>query len=137
VLNYIEKISLAELWKLGAWPWIDKKIKNSEHFKKCMQMAHVGTPNSEALQAQNRAAEWPWTLTMEAWRLKIESLRSCVADPDPKPDPSDPYVFGPCGSGSRFVSQNGSGSRSFYHQTKIVRKTLIPTVLTSFFYFYL
>ncbi len=38
-----------------------------------------------------------------------------VADPDP--DPSDPYVFGPPGSGS------------FYNQAKIVRKTLIPTAL--------
>ncbi len=36
--------------------------------------------------------------------------------PDPNPDP-DPDVFGPPGSGY------------FYHQAKIVRKTLIPTVL--------
>ena len=41
------------------------------------------------------------------------ALGSSVADPDP----SDPYIFGPPGSGS------------FYHQSKIVRKTLIPTVL--------
>jgi hypothetical protein len=34
-----------------------------------------------------------------------------------------------CGSGSQ------SGSRSFYHQAKIVRKTLIPTVLWLFFDF--
>ncbi len=41
--------------------------------------------------------------------------------------PSDPYVFGPPGSGS--ISQRyGSRSRSFYHQAKIARKTLIPTV---------
>jgi hypothetical protein len=40
-------------------------------------------------------------------------LYSSVADPDPQ----DPYVFGPPGSGS------------FYSQAKIVRKTLIPTVL--------
>jgi hypothetical protein len=40
-----------------------------------------------------------------------------VADPDP--NPSDPYVSGP----------QGSGSGSFYHQAKIVSKTLIPTVL--------
>jgi hypothetical protein len=40
-----------------------------------------------------------------------------VADPDP-------YVLGPPGS----VSQRyGSGSGSFYHQAKVVRKTLIPT----------
>jgi hypothetical protein len=31
----------------------------------------------------------------------------------------DPYVFGPI----------GSGSRALYHQAKIVRKTLVPTVL--------
>jgi hypothetical protein len=36
-----------------------------------------------------------------------------VPDPDPNPDP---HVFGPFGSGS------------FYH-AKIVRKTLIPTIL--------
>jgi hypothetical protein len=41
-----------------------------------------------------------------------------VADPDPNPDL---YVFGPPGS--------GYGFGSFYHQAKIVRKTLIPTVL--------
>jgi hypothetical protein len=42
-----------------------------------------------------------------------------VADPDP-------YVFGP--PGSRSIRQrNGSGS--FYHQEKIVIKTLNPTVL--------
>jgi hypothetical protein len=36
--------------------------------------------------------------------------------------------FGPPGSGSGSISQR-YGSGSFYHQTKIVRKTLIPTVL--------
>jgi hypothetical protein len=45
----------------------------------------------------------------------------------PDPDPG-PHVFGPPGSG--FTSQMyGSGSGSFYRQAKIVRKTLIPTVL--------
>jgi hypothetical protein len=35
------------------------------------------------------------------------------------PDPSDPHVFGPPGSGS--ISQRyGSGSGSFYHHAKIV-----------------
>jgi hypothetical protein len=58
--------------------------------------------------------------------------KSSVADPDPNQDldPSDPYVFGPPGSGSGSTRQNfGSGSVSSYHQAKIVRKTLIPTVL--------
>jgi hypothetical protein len=45
-------------------------------------------------------------------------------------DPPDPHVFGPPGSESGFTSQwYGSGSESFYHQAKIIRKTLIPTVL--------
>jgi hypothetical protein len=49
-----------------------------------------------------------------------------VADPDP----SDPYFFGPPGSGSRSASQRyGSGFGSFYHQEKMVKKTLIFTVL--------
>ncbi len=57
---------------------------------------------------------------------------SSVADPDTNPDPDlpDPHVFGPPGSGSispRYGS--GSGSGSFYHHAKIVRKTLIPTIL--------
>jgi hypothetical protein len=51
-----------------------------------------------------------------------------VADPNPIPDsdPPDPHVFGPPGSGS--ISQR-YGSGSFYHLAKIVRKTLIPTIL--------
>ncbi len=51
---------------------------------------------------------------------------------DPNPDPPDPHVFGPPGSGSisqRYGSGSGSGSGSFYHQAKKVRKTLIPTAL--------
>jgi hypothetical protein len=42
-------------------------------------------------------------------------------------DPLDPYVFGPPGSGS-FSQTYGSGSGSFHHKAKIVRKTLIPNV---------
>ncbi len=48
----------------------------------------------------------------------------------------DPHVFGPPGSVStsqRYGSGSGSGSSSrsgsFYHHEKIVRKTLIPTIL--------
>jgi hypothetical protein len=40
-------------------------------------------------------------------------------DPNPDPDPPVPRVFGP----------PGSGSGSFYHLAKIIRKTLISTVL--------
>ncbi len=46
--------------------------------------------------------------------------------PDQNPDPPDPHVFGPPESGS--TSQR-YGSGSFYHQAKLVRKTLIPTAL--------
>ena len=53
---------------------------------------------------------------------------SSVADPNPNLDSPDPHVFGPPGSGS--ISQRyGPGSGSFYHQAKIVRKTLIPIAL--------
>jgi hypothetical protein len=47
-------------------------------------------------------------------------VKFSVADPDRNrdPDPSDPYVFG----------SHGSGTGSFYHQAKIVRKASIPTV---------
>ncbi len=71
-----------------------------------------------------------------------------VADPDPNPDPPDPRVFGPPGSGAGSISQkygcgsgcgsgfgSGSGSGSFYHSSKIVRKTLISTVLWLLFDF--
>jgi hypothetical protein len=45
------------------------------------------------------------------------NLIGSVADPVPNPEPR---VFGPSGSGS------------FYHKAKIVRKTLISTVLCDF-----
>jgi hypothetical protein len=57
---------------------------------------------------------------------------SSVADPEPDPDP---HVFGPPGSGSTshmYGSGSCSGSGSFYHRAKIVRKTLIPTIFDSF-----
>ncbi len=58
-----------------------------------------------------------------ASRLHTTKLVNSVAGPNP--DPSDPYVFGP----------SGSGSGSFYHQAKVVRKTCIPTVLLLLFDF--
>jgi hypothetical protein len=63
------------------------------------------------------------------YRSCLSGLQSSsVADPDPP----DPHVFGPPGSGSGSISQRYgpvSGSGSFYHQAKKVRKTLIPTAL--------
>jgi hypothetical protein len=55
----------------------------------------------------------------------IKTADGSVADPDPNPDPDppDPHVFGPPVSGS------------FYHIAKLVRKTLIPTVLRLLFDF--
>jgi hypothetical protein len=55
----------------------------------------------------------------------ISYVTTSVADPDP--NPSDPYVFWPPGSGS-ICQRYGFRSGSFYHQAKIVRKTLIPTI---------
>jgi|688.fasta_scaffold534592_1 hypothetical protein len=55
----------------------------------------------------------------------------CVADPDPR-------VFGPSESGPGSKSQRyGSGSGSFYHEAKIVRKPLISTVLWLLFDFFI
>jgi hypothetical protein len=53
-----------------------------------------------------------------------------VADPDPGSVGS--IYFVPSGSGSGSISQtygSGFGSGSFYHQAKIIRKTLISTAL--------
>ncbi len=63
-------------------------------------------------------------------RIKITLLSGSVADPDT----SDPYVFGPPVSESGFISQR-YGSGSFFHQAKIVRKTLIPAILLILFDF--
>ncbi len=58
----------------------------------------------------------------DAWKKEVRILlQFCrlycsVEDPNPDPDRSDLYFFGPPGSGS------------FYHQAKIVRKTMIPSV---------
>jgi hypothetical protein len=55
----------------------------------------------------------------------VSNLKTSVAYPDLE----DPYVFGPPRSGSGSIRQRyGSESGSFYHQAKIIRKTLIPTV---------
>ncbi len=56
-------------------------------------------------------------VTMHDRDTGVRWLFASVADPDP--NPSNSYVFGP----------PGSGSGSFDHQAKIVRKTLISTAL--------
>ncbi len=67
--------------------------------------------------------------------LEKNALTGSVPDPNPNPDPDPPdsLVFGPPGSesgsiGQRYGFGSGSGSGSS-QQAKIVRKTLIPTVL--------
>ncbi len=60
--------------------------------------------------------------------------RGDIKDSVAHPDPSDPYVFGSPRSGAGSVSQR-YGSGFFYHQAKIIRKTLIPTVLWLLFDF--
>ncbi len=76
------------------------------------------------------------TLPFSVWLSKSDNIIISVADPDPAPP--DPLVFGPPGSGSGSTSQRyASGSGSFYHHAKIVRKTLIPTILWLFLTFYL
>ncbi len=51
----------------------------------------------------------------------MEYIRILSSVPDPNPDPPDPHVFVSPGS--------VSGSGSFYHQAKKVRKTLISFIL--------
>jgi hypothetical protein len=60
-----------------------------------------------------------WERMPDLRTITGNNTESSVADPDP----SDPYDFGPHGSGS------------FYHHAKIVRKTLILNVLWLFFDF--
>jgi hypothetical protein len=60
----------------------------------------------------------------------------CGSGSESGSDPQDPHVFEPPGSGSGSVSQRyGSGSGSFNHQAKKIRKTLIPTALPLLFEF--
>jgi hypothetical protein len=61
----------------------------------------------------------------------IDNPQCCRSARCPNPDPS---VFGPPGTGS-ISHRYGSESGSFYHQAKIVRKTLISTALWLLFYF--
>jgi hypothetical protein len=58
---------------------------------------------------------------------KFVGVFGSFADPQPVPDT---FVFELFGSASGSVSHKyGSGTGSFHHHTKIVRKTLISTVL--------
>jgi hypothetical protein len=50
-------------------------------------------------------------------RLQCPPLATSVTDPDPNPDPSDPYVFGNPGSGSGPLQVRSNGR--FSHFLKI------------------
>ncbi len=61
------------------------------------------------------------------WTSALWSRWAFSSVPDPNLDPNT-HFLGPPGSGST-SQEYGSGFRSFYHQAKIVRKTLLSTVL--------
>jgi hypothetical protein len=74
------------------------------------------------------AGFWSFSQTVLIYFTPASIIFTSVPDPNPDTDLPDPHYFRPPGSGS--ISQRyGSGSRSFHHQEKIVRKTLSPTVL--------
>ncbi len=82
---------------------------------------------------------WKSATSCDSWvytRQNHEKFRDfvyvkiSVADPDPL----DPHVFGPPGSGS---TSQMYGSGSFYHHANIESKTLIPTILWLFLTLYL
>jgi len=78
-------------------------------------------------------SNFPPMFLCKKYYRKYEPFYSIFSSfPDPNPDPLDPHVFGPPGSTSQ---RYGSGSGFFYHQAKIVRYTLIPTVLCLLFDF--
>jgi hypothetical protein len=56
----------------------------------------------------------------ESWSGSSKAKTSVA---DPNPDPPDPHVFGPPGSGS-FRQRYVFGSGSFYHQAKENKKNL-------------
>ncbi len=70
--------------------------------------------STPACSTQQVSSQWVSSRHLTTWDMVIVSV--------PDPDPPDPHVFGP----------PESGSGSFYHQAKIVSKTLIPTVLWLF-----
>jgi hypothetical protein len=89
---------------------------------------------TSGMECLRKGAIWKILLTemfwmssaIHSWKLlrapSISAKKTSVVDSE------DPYVFGPPGSVStRYGSSSGSGS--FYHQAKIVRKTSIPTVV--------
>ncbi len=95
---------------------------------------------SALVSSQEKADRYEWFIGLSC-RLLVQIKRkkeyAWGSVPDPNPDPR---VFWPPGSGStsqRYGSSSGSGSGSFYHHAKIIRKPLNPTILLLFLTFYL
>ncbi len=87
-----------------------------------------GGAQGEEDQADHQVQEQEERTPHQPHRLHLQQGRPSrytvhISVPDPNPDPPDPNVFGPPGSGS------------FYQQAKIVRKTWIPTVCGFFWTF--
>jgi hypothetical protein len=91
----------------------------------CDPRGEIGTsPWLKALQ--RKLTIWEPRLEWCGGEGKTAQARPHAGVADPNPDPPDPHVFEPPGSGS--ISQR-YGSGSFYHHAKIVRKTLVPIIL--------
>ncbi len=78
---------------------------------------------------------WIWLSPTSLLPIQLWWVPISVADPDPNldPDPPEPHVFGPPGSGS--ISQR-YGFGSFCHHAKKERKILILTILWLFWLFF-
>ncbi len=126
LLNYID--ANAQINQLRAPPF-EGRHRSKPSFVNLSVLPTLGR-NFQPAQQKNSTAE----KKIKKKALKVALLFNSVADPDPHPnlDTQDPYVLGPPGSASGSINQRSgseSGSGSFYHQAKIVRKTLIPCVL--------
>jgi hypothetical protein len=92
--------------------------------------AQMSTEGGGSRTNQARADLVDLGKNMHAWNTGALIVYICnsVADPNPYPDPDplDAHVFGLPGSGS-ISHRYGSGS-GFLH-AKVIRKTLIPTIL--------
>jgi hypothetical protein len=118
-----------------------KKTPFSIHHFKNSETRHTGVKSDLGCVCSGGGQRKPvYYVHPEHWKpeagVLVRKLSQLTSVPDP--DPPDPHVFGT--PGSRSTSQrygSGPGSGSFYHHAKIVRKTLIPSILRLFLIFYL
>ncbi len=128
---------------INVWTWLNRPLGTATDSTGAASR-DVTWPLEQPRHSLHQVATSEEQHLFQTKRDKMRWQVASVADPDPNPDPPDPNVFGPPGSGStsqRYGSGSGScsgsGSGSFYHHAKIVRKTLIPTILWLFLTFYL